>query len=282
MSSPAAARLAQAEQSQQQTQSTKAPLPPSQELHDERVVKQLTKTRLCAFFTQKVCRNGASCSFAHGVEELTAKPDLRKTSICKAWEKGACPHAPADCHFAHGYQQIRVSKGFVPEPSRGGGASEVIGSGKRQQKKAIKQSQALLPGADGSPFQSDDMDAFEVSSETSTVGSTQKYLMSTPSGDSPCVKTFTMVAEAIASQTTQCVPVVESLKEMKIVASPLESFLAFSTGTGKSDKSPSSFPLCMTAGHQVDVPLTLSVIVAADPQYYEGVLRQAMPVVYED
>jgi hypothetical protein len=76
---------------------------------DPRFRAQFIGTRACRFFRDGHCANSQSCAFAHG--EVREAPDLRKTSLCKAWLSrktgGACPHSAKDCRFAHGFWELR-------------------------------------------------------------------------------------------------------------------------------------------------------------------------------
>jgi hypothetical protein len=74
--------------------------------------KQFRKTKLCGFNAVGRCNNGQNCAFAHSPWELEAAPDLTKTALCLAWQKGQCPRAAADCHFAHGSEELRLTKAF--------------------------------------------------------------------------------------------------------------------------------------------------------------------------
>jgi len=86
------------------------------------------KTKMCSFFKVGRCRRAGDCRFAHDEAELSAPPDLTKTSICIGWETGTCKHSIADCRFAHGKRDLRVSApirqmqedGFVPGVSHSG------------------------------------------------------------------------------------------------------------------------------------------------------------------
>jgi hypothetical protein len=72
---------------------------------------QFWKTELCRFW-RSGCRNGKLCPFAHGDEELTARPDLAKTSLCQRWAKGSCPLEATECRFAHGHLDLRATINF--------------------------------------------------------------------------------------------------------------------------------------------------------------------------
>jgi len=74
--------------------------------------KQFRKTQLCRFNAVGQCNNGQNCSFAHSPLELSTVPDLTKTALCSAWQKGRCPLAAADCHFAHGSEELRLTPAF--------------------------------------------------------------------------------------------------------------------------------------------------------------------------
>lgn len=76
---------------------------------------QFWKTELCRFW-RSGCRNGKLCPFAHGDEELTARPDLAKTSLCQRWAKGSCPLEATECRFAHGHLDLRATINFSQSP----------------------------------------------------------------------------------------------------------------------------------------------------------------------
>jgi len=74
---------------------------------------QFQKTRWCCFFRlQGGCKHGASCHFAHSQEELSSRPDLRKTSLCKQWAEGTCPITDGSCRFAHGQEELMMTTTF--------------------------------------------------------------------------------------------------------------------------------------------------------------------------
>lgn len=39
-------------------------------------------------------------------------PDLKKTTICKKWKRGLCPLPSESCEFAHGEQELRMTRAF--------------------------------------------------------------------------------------------------------------------------------------------------------------------------
>eukprot|EP00930_Biecheleria_cincta_P101672 TRINITY_DN9331_c0_g2_i2.p1 TRINITY_DN9331_c0_g2~~TRINITY_DN9331_c0_g2_i2.p1 ORF type:complete len:239 (-),score=45.40 TRINITY_DN9331_c0_g2_i2:71-787(-) len=74
----------------------------------QRIRKQFMKTELCRYHTSVAgCRKGTSCEFAHSAKELMRPPNLRRTSICKDWQKGTCPKTADTCKFAHGNALLR-------------------------------------------------------------------------------------------------------------------------------------------------------------------------------
>jgi len=73
---------------------------------------QFKKTLLCRFFESGQCRHSEDCSFAHGQTDLSIRPDLTKTSLCRAWLSGNCVVPTDQCQFAHGEHDLRVSHAF--------------------------------------------------------------------------------------------------------------------------------------------------------------------------
>lgn len=73
---------------------------------------QFKKTKLCRFNSIGQCNYGQKCAFAHSSWELENAPDLTKTALCLAWEKGQCPLKAEDCHFAHGSEELRLTPAF--------------------------------------------------------------------------------------------------------------------------------------------------------------------------
>jgi len=73
---------------------------------------QFRKTKLCRFNAIGQCNYGQKCAFAHSSWELENAPDLTKTALCLAWEKGQCPLEAEDCHFAHGSEELRLTPAF--------------------------------------------------------------------------------------------------------------------------------------------------------------------------
>lgn len=77
---------------------------------DNAVTAQLTKTKMCAFFSRGRCVS-TNCRYAHCVEELRALPNLQKTKLCRAHLQGGCDQGE-NCPFAHGEQDLRVTEGI--------------------------------------------------------------------------------------------------------------------------------------------------------------------------
>mmetsp|Transcript_64365 Transcript_64365/g.123868 ORF Transcript_64365/g.123868 Transcript_64365/m.123868 type:complete len:273 (+) Transcript_64365:64-882(+) len=73
---------------------------------------QFRKTKLCHFNAVGECNAGQKCAFAHSPGELEAGPNLTKTTLCSAWQRGQCPRAAADCRFAHGSEDLRLTPAF--------------------------------------------------------------------------------------------------------------------------------------------------------------------------
>lgn len=76
---------------------------------DNAVTAQLTKTKMCAFFSRGRCAS-TNCRYAHCAEELRVLPNLQKTKLCRAFLQGGC--TDEDCPFAHGEQDLRVTVGI--------------------------------------------------------------------------------------------------------------------------------------------------------------------------
>uniref|UniRef100_A0A0G4GT98 C3H1-type domain-containing protein n=1 Tax=Chromera velia CCMP2878 TaxID=1169474 RepID=A0A0G4GT98_9ALVE len=68
---------------------------------------QLIKTQLCPWNLQGRCRRGPTCNYAHSIEEMKTRPDLRYTSWCRDFiRNGTCPRGQ-HCNFAHSGEQLR-------------------------------------------------------------------------------------------------------------------------------------------------------------------------------
>mmetsp|Transcript_126933 Transcript_126933/g.201274 ORF Transcript_126933/g.201274 Transcript_126933/m.201274 type:complete len:523 (-) Transcript_126933:142-1710(-) len=75
-------------------------------------VTPLYKTRLCNFHSIGACRNGSSCSFAHGQEDMRASPDFERTSVCPVMlNNGVCDKA--SCRYAHNAEELRTAPGLL-------------------------------------------------------------------------------------------------------------------------------------------------------------------------
>mmetsp|Transcript_53634 Transcript_53634/g.141357 ORF Transcript_53634/g.141357 Transcript_53634/m.141357 type:complete len:313 (-) Transcript_53634:51-989(-) len=88
---------------------------------------QMYRTEMCRFFTKpEGCPKGAACGFAHSLEELNSRPDLKKTSICRSWAAGKCSLPAEQCGFAHGDQDRKYTALYqraLPDGERGDDAS---------------------------------------------------------------------------------------------------------------------------------------------------------------
>ena len=63
--------------------------------------KQKYKTELCRNWDQGFCEFGDRCAFAHGTQELRAKPAGEKQPLCKQFcEYGYCISGTR-CQFSH-------------------------------------------------------------------------------------------------------------------------------------------------------------------------------------
>jgi len=74
------------------------------------LTSQLRKTKICVYHLKGACQYGNSCAFAHSCLELQSVPDLRKTRLCLAFERGGCNDE--DCSFAHGEDDLRSTNLF--------------------------------------------------------------------------------------------------------------------------------------------------------------------------
>lgn len=69
---------------------------------------RLQKTKLCRYNMHGGCKHGSKCPFAHGVKELSNRPDFSKTRMCPdLQEKGACIRN--NCSFAHSSEELRTA-----------------------------------------------------------------------------------------------------------------------------------------------------------------------------
>jgi hypothetical protein len=51
---------------------------------------------------------------------MRTKPDLRKTSLCKLWARGRCPHESARCPWAHGKHELQQVAGVIADGDSAG------------------------------------------------------------------------------------------------------------------------------------------------------------------
>lgn len=90
--------------SQSSSGSTKS-IPPS--LH-----ARISKTKICIHNLSGNCIRGASCTFAHSIDELREPPNLLKTRFCNSYlATGTCSKG-ALCKFAHGEEELRWTPEF--------------------------------------------------------------------------------------------------------------------------------------------------------------------------
>jgi len=82
------------------------------------------KRKMCRFFEQGRCDRAATCTFAHGPEDVGSMPPMPpmpsmppmptitapvaevKRTICKFWQEGNCNKQPQACGFAHGEHEL--------------------------------------------------------------------------------------------------------------------------------------------------------------------------------
>lgn len=95
---------------------------------------QFKKTKLCRFNAVGQCHYGKECAFAHGLEDLERPPDLTKTALCPRWQEGYCPLPPANCPYAHGPDELRLTPAFsrAKFSNRTKEAAEAASSGQQQ------------------------------------------------------------------------------------------------------------------------------------------------------
>eukprot|EP00931_Biecheleriopsis_adriatica_P055810 TRINITY_DN33072_c0_g1_i1.p1 TRINITY_DN33072_c0_g1~~TRINITY_DN33072_c0_g1_i1.p1 ORF type:complete len:255 (+),score=60.95 TRINITY_DN33072_c0_g1_i1:76-765(+) len=69
----------------------------------------IKKTQVCKYHASGKCSLGTNCTFAHGVEELQERPDLKRTGLCRFMSKyGSCPWKHTGCKFAHSHEELRA------------------------------------------------------------------------------------------------------------------------------------------------------------------------------
>jgi hypothetical protein len=78
---------------------------------------QFWKTQFCdAYYRQGWCdKRTEECEFAHGAADLAGRPDLRKTSLCKAWMARKCASRSNRCNFAHGVNDMRYTESYIDD-----------------------------------------------------------------------------------------------------------------------------------------------------------------------
>jgi hypothetical protein len=93
-----------------------APTPQRSPAWRARFRQQFLKTKMCRFYEAGLCRYGEDCPYAHSEQDLSVVPDLKKTSLCDAWKRGACPRSSDQCPFAHGDEELCLTPAFVEKP----------------------------------------------------------------------------------------------------------------------------------------------------------------------
>ncbi|KYF49244.1 zinc finger (CCCH type) motif-containing protein, partial [Toxoplasma gondii ARI] len=101
-----------------ETSSTRRDTVPGTDVHDHRF--KIYKIQFCRFALAGRCRRGSSCTFAHSLEDLRVRPLMKKTKICAAWRKKACPFDDESCKFAHGAGDLQKGKPALCELFRAG------------------------------------------------------------------------------------------------------------------------------------------------------------------
>eukprot|EP00928_Gymnodinium_smaydae_P029585 TRINITY_DN22241_c0_g2_i1.p1 TRINITY_DN22241_c0_g2~~TRINITY_DN22241_c0_g2_i1.p1 ORF type:complete len:418 (-),score=21.87 TRINITY_DN22241_c0_g2_i1:277-1530(-) len=87
------------------------------------ISKSLEKTDLCKHFaTAAGCHYGDSCTYAHSFDELSKRPDLERTKLCRWFPLGRC-RKKDQCRFAHSTDDVREAPAklsvvcrFFPNP----------------------------------------------------------------------------------------------------------------------------------------------------------------------
>eukprot|EP00930_Biecheleria_cincta_P081764 TRINITY_DN7109_c0_g2_i1.p1 TRINITY_DN7109_c0_g2~~TRINITY_DN7109_c0_g2_i1.p1 ORF type:complete len:250 (+),score=21.50 TRINITY_DN7109_c0_g2_i1:52-801(+) len=75
----------------------------------EKFRMQFSKTKMCKFYKKGQCNRGGLCMFAHGKEELQARPDLDKTALCPLRQTCTDPV----CKYAHCISELRRTEQFA-------------------------------------------------------------------------------------------------------------------------------------------------------------------------
>jgi len=79
-------------------------------------VVMLCKTKMCKYFAKGRCKRGQACTWAHGEEELMARPDLFRTQLCVDFAAVGKCQSGGQCRFAHGSDMLRPVAVQLPGP----------------------------------------------------------------------------------------------------------------------------------------------------------------------
>ncbi|VEV55155.1 zinc finger protein, putative [Plasmodium vinckei vinckei] len=66
---------------------------------------KIYKIQMCKYALINKCDRGENCTFAHDINELRIKPDMRKTKLCKSYILGKC--TDHSCIYAHSVNELR-------------------------------------------------------------------------------------------------------------------------------------------------------------------------------
>eukprot|EP00929_Paragymnodinium_shiwhaense_P115542 TRINITY_DN844_c2_g1_i1.p1 TRINITY_DN844_c2_g1~~TRINITY_DN844_c2_g1_i1.p1 ORF type:complete len:288 (+),score=30.89 TRINITY_DN844_c2_g1_i1:149-1012(+) len=264
-----------------------------QQLHQERLVLKLSKTRLCRYFSMGTCKNGCACNFAHGLNELSSKPDLRKTSICKDWEKGACPHSGTRCNFAHGVEDLRCIEDHSPtsgtsstsasEPLSHAVTASASRAGSNDSTQAESSNFKQLPTPAGRVHPTPAANASRKAGRPSPLQLAEAACDGSPAS----LSTLSTVPSTVRSRRSPTRTLSQDgLGQLHPPGSCHSA--ASSRQTAPTSTSSASSTLAEQSRPDIskfanaNAPFCLAVVVSTLPQYYEELLKKAAPQAYED